>query len=180
MEPEIHAYPELYRLAQQRYSCRAYSDKPLPRAVVSAILDVARLAPSATNRQPWTFLVADTPQLTAEVCKAYTRAWAPEVPCFVIVCGNHDEAWHRPFDNKDHTDIDTAIAAEHICLGAASLGVGSCWICFFDPSILRDSFNIPDNVEPVAIIALGYPANGFDAPQKIRKPLKEIVKWGKF
>lgn len=180
MTPEINAYPVLYNLALQRYSCRAYSSEPLSRAVITAILDVARLAPSATNRQPWTFLVADTPELTSEICKAFNRPWAPQVPAYVIVCGHHDEAWHRSFDGKDHTDVDCSIAAEHICLAAASLGVGSCWICAFDPLLIRQSFNLPDSVEPVAIIALGYPEGGFSAPEKKRKNLDQIVKWGKF
>ncbi len=180
MQPEINAYPALYDLARQRYSCRAYSSKPLPRPVITAILDVARLAPSATNRQPWTFLVADTPELTAEICKAYTREWAPQVPAYIVVCGHHDQAWHRPLDGKDHTDIDVAIAAEHICLAAASLGVGSCWICAFNPDAVCESFNIPEGTEPVALIALGYPENGFSAPEKKRKNIDQIVKWGKF
>ena len=97
-----------------------------------------------------------------------------------MALGLHDEAWHRSFDGKDHTDVDVSIAVEHLCLGAASLGLGTCWVCNFDPAIVREGLNLPDNVEPIAIIPMGYPDSDGTVPEKKRKPLDEIVKWGKY
>ena len=139
-------------MVMQRYSCRQYLDKPVGRDLIAAILDMARLAPSACNRQPWEFLVIDTDPMRGKVIDSYGRDWVKNVPVFIVALGLHDEAWKRPTDGKDHTDIDVAIAVEHICLAATSMDLGSCWICNFDAERLRTHLNLPDGVEPIAII----------------------------
>ncbi len=177
---QTNAYPQLYELARDRFSCRAYSDRPVERDTLLAILDVARLAPSACNRQPWLFLVADTDELRNAVISSYTRDWIKTAPEFIIACGIHSEAWHRGCDGKDHTDVDLSIAIEHICLAATSMELATCWVCNFDPAVITEAFNLPEGVEPIAIIPIGYPADGTEIPAKKRKSLTEIVKWGKF
>lgn len=176
----MEQYPQFYSLSTHRYSCRSYSDKPVARDLIMASLDAARLAPSACNRQPWKFLVIDTPELRAAIQKSYGREWFDEAPVYVVALGLHDEAWHRPFDGKDHTDVDVSIAVEHFCLAAATLGLGTCWVCNFDPAVLREALSIPEGVEPIAIIPVGYPAEGSQVPEKKRKAIDEIVKWGKY
>ena len=74
----------------------------------------------------------------------------------------------------DHADIDAAIAIEHLCLAAAEQGLGSCWICNFDTEYCKKAMALPDHVEPIALIALGY-ANETNIPEKKRKPLSEIL-----
>lgn len=175
-----NAYPQLYRLAERRYSCRSYSDRKVERDTILTILDVARLAPSACNRQPWMFLVADSPEQRAAILAAYDREWARTAPEFIVACGLHDEAWHRASDGKDHTDVDVAIAVEHLCLAATSLGLATCWVCNFDITPIREAFCLPENVEPIAILPLGYPAENSAVPAKKRKDLSEIMKWGGF
>ncbi len=176
----MNAYSQFYDLVAKRFSCRKYAPVPVSRDTMRAVLDTARLAPSACNRQPWTFVVADTPELCRDVKQCYSREWVESVPAFIVACGNHAEAWHRPEDGKDHTDVDVAISVEHICLAAASLGLGSCWICNFDIAALNSALNIPDGVEPIAIIAVGYPDSEAAAPEKKRKSIDEITQWGKF
>lgn len=173
-------YPNLYHLVQERYSCRSFSSREVSRDIIKAIVDVARLAPSACNRQPWKFLVADTTAGREAVMASYPRPWMASAPVFIVACGLHNEGWHRGADSKDHTDIDVAIAVEHICLGAAALGLGSCWVCNFDAAPLKETFAIPDEAEPIAIIPLGYPVEGSVAPEKNRKSLDEILKWGSY
>ncbi|WP_289287886.1 nitroreductase family protein [Paramuribaculum intestinale] len=175
-----NAYPQLYRLCEQRYSCRAYSDRKVERDTVLTILDIVRLAPSACNRQPWKFLVADSDEQRAAILSSYDREWIRTASEFIVACGIHDEAWHRGCDGKDHTDVDVSIAVEHLCLAATSLGLGTCWVCNFDPKAIAEAFGLPEGVEPVAIIPLGYPAEGVEVPAKKRKELDEIVKWGRF
>lgn len=171
-------YPQLMQLLRERYSCRSYMpDKPIDHSVMAAILDAARLAPSATNRQPWTFLVIDSAEGRDKVCRAYDRDWFRDAPAYIIAFGDHEAAWHRPYDGKDHTDVDLSIAIEHICLAATSLGVGTCWVCNFDPAILRAEFNVPAHLEPVAIIPVGYPTSD-DVPVKKRKTPDEIIRFG--
>lgn len=173
-------YNHFYLLAQDRYSCRAYSDRPVSRDTIIDIMDVVRLAPSACNKQPWTFLIADSQELRDAVMESYPREWMASAPIYIVACGAHNEAWHRRSDSKDHTDVDVSIAIEHLCLAATSLGLATCWVCNFDAEKLREAFAIPEGIEPIALIPLGYPAEGTKSPEKMRKSLDEIVKWGPF
>ena len=169
---------EIFRnLVSTRYSCRKYSEQDVSREDITAILETARLAPSACNRQPWRFIILDTPQNRAIAHNAYPREWIKPVKTFIIACGNHNEAWHRG-DGKDHTDVDVSIAVEHICLAATALGLGSCWICNFDAEVLSQQLNLPDGLEPIAIIPIGYPADGETVAEKKRQSIQEIVQWG--
>lgn len=173
-------YSQLHKLVETRYSCRDYSDRPVERDLILSVLDVVRLAPSACNRQPWKFLVADSDELRNAVIGSYEREWIRTAPEFIVCCGLHSEAWHRKSDGKDHTDVDLAIAIEHLCLAASTIDLATCWICNFDPEPIRKAFELPDDVEPIAIIPIGYPADASNIPAKKRKELSEIVKWGKF
>ena len=168
------------KLFKDRYSCRSYdSSKPVERDSLMRILEAARVAPSAVNRQPWTFLVVDSDEGRNAVAEAYDREWIREAPIYIIVFGHHDEAWHRPCDGKDHTDIDIAIATEHICLAAAAEGLGCCWVCNFDPSVVRRAFDVPDGVEPIVIIPVGHPSADSKRADRPRKEFDNIVKWNK-
>lgn len=175
----MHSYPELYMLAVSRYSCRAYDPAPVPDDTLTAVMDVVRLAPSACNRQPWLFILADSADERQAILDAYPREWAATAPHFIVACGLHDRAWHRGADGKDHTDIDVAIAVEHLCMAATSMHLGTCWICNFDPAKIAAAFNLPAHIEPIAIIPIGYPAAANEVPVKVRKPLDEIFRRGK-
>lgn len=172
-------YSEFMNLASGRYSCRCYDGTPVPDSTVSLLLEAARVAPSACNRQPWLFVVANTPELAQDVISTYDREWIRTASTFIIACGDHEQSWHRG-DGKDHCDVDVAIAVEHICLAASALGLGTCWVCNFDKEKLIRVLDLPDNVEPVAIIPVGRPADGGTVPQKKRKTLEEITVWGKY
>lgn len=176
----MDSYPVLYSLAAHRYSCRSYAPAPVPADAMTAVLDVVRLAPSACNRQPWMFIIADGEDERQAVIDSYTRDWIKTAPEYIIACGVHDEAWHRQSDGKDHTDVDVSIAVEHLCLAATSLGLATCWVCNFDPEIIRKAFRLPEGMEPIAIIPIGYPADTDVIPAKKRKAMDEIVRRGKF
>lgn len=163
----------------ERYSCRAYDDRPIENEKLQRIFEAIRLAPSACNRQPWTFLVIDSEEGRIAVQNSYDREWIRSAPLYVIAFGHHDKAWHRPGDGKDHTDIDVSIAVEHLCLAAAAEGLGTCWVCNFDTEKIRLTFNPGEGVEPIAIIPVGYPADGSKIPAKARKSVEEIIKWNK-
>lgn len=167
-------------IVANRYSCRHYSQEPVSQEQILEILECARLAPSACNRQPWKFMVISAPEELSAVHASYNRDWIKEAPVAIIVLGNRNEAWHRSYDEYDATDIDIAITTEHICLAATSMGLGTCWICNFDPIILRTGMNIPEEWEPLAIIPVGKPAEDIAIPEKKRKNNDEIIQWGKF
>lgn len=178
-------YSQLRDIAVARRSCRRFTDIPVTRQTVGDILEIARIAPSAVNRQPWMFLCVDSspemePQRRA-IFEAYDRPWIRTATAFIICCADHSESWHRD-DGKDHADIDIAIATEHICLAATALGIGSCWVCNFNTEVIRKSFDIPANLEPCVIVPLGYPDGSSEVVYRpfARKPLNQIMRWGKF
>ena len=128
------------------------------------------MAPSAVNYQPWRFAVVTDPERLAALKTAYPREWIQTAPCIIVACANHEESWHRKSDGKDHADIDLGIAVEHLCLAAAEQGLGTCWVCNFDVPCCREVMQLPENLEPVALIPLGYPANPSVAEKKRKVP----------
>lgn len=185
----MEQYASFSNLIAAGRSCRAFDiERPVEHDLVRAIVDAARIAPSACNRQPWHFVAIDLGPESAgareAVLKVYPKPWIATAPTFIVCCGNHAEAWHRACDGKDAADIDIAIATEQLCLAATALGLGSCWVCNFDPRPLAEALALPADVEPVAIIPIGYPKSdaedGEYRPATSRKNLDDILSWGKY
>ncbi len=166
------------RLLAERFACRAYSGRPVSREDILAVLESARLAPSAKNKQPWIFMVLESEADRGAVIRSYNRGWIANAPVCIVACADHSRSWRRA-DGKDHADIDLAIAGEHICLAATSLGLATCWVCNFNAMQLAGELGLAEGIEPVAIFPLGYPADGVHAPVKSRRSMEDIVKWGK-
>jgi nitroreductase len=157
----------------ERYSVRAYRPDPVEDVKLAAVLEAARLAPTAANRQPFRVLVVKTAGREAELARVYGRAWFTQAPLVLAICAVEDESWRR-MDGKPYCEVDAAIAFDHLILTAASLGLGTCWIAAFDPAAAREVLGLPTGVEPIAFTPLGYPA---DEPRaKKRRPLDELVK----
>lgn len=95
-------------------------------------------------------------------------------PLALIVCTNRNTVWKRPFDGKQTTDIDASIVTDHMMLQATALGLGSVWICYFQPDVLREEFQIPDNLEAVNILAIGY-GNETKVSMKDRKGMNQFA-----
>jgi len=169
-------------LAKERYSVRKYKDTPVETEKLKTILEAGRIAPSACNKQPWIFLVINNSDGIAKLTKGCNPFAAPLA---VIICADTTAAWVR-HDNKNHGEIDATIATDHMMLCAQDLGLSTCWICAFNPEIIREEFNIPDHIVPVNILPIGY--SGDEKPQppdrhtdiNTRKPLEIIVKYSNF
>ncbi|MGN0746416.1 MAG: nitroreductase family protein, partial [Aristaeellaceae bacterium] len=100
-----------------------------------------------------------------------------DCPTALLICQDRTACWVRKYDGKPSGDIDAAIVTTHMMLEAASLGVGCCWVMHFNPAAVREEFALPDNLEPVAILTLGYPAEDA-APYPAhsqRKTVEELV-----
>ena len=167
---------DFLELTKKRYSVRGYSDKPIEKEKLEYILECARLAPSATNAQPWELYVVTDPQAKEGILECYPREWMKEAPLYIVVCVNEGKAWVRNHDHKNHSDVDGSIIAEHICLAAADCGLGSCWVCAFDPEKCSKFLSLSDQQKPLVIIPIGYPVSD-SIPEKKRKPMDEIVKF---
>ena len=163
---------EFAELIRRRYSVRAYKSDPVPEAVLTRVLEAARLAPTAANRQPFRVLVIRTEGRQEELGRLYHRPWFVAAPLVLGVCCLPAEAWVRR-DGKGYADVDAAIVMDHLVLAATSEGLGTCWVGAFDPAAAREVLALPAGVEPIAFSPLGYPAD--QPPEKKRKPLAELV-----
>ncbi len=171
----------------RRVSCRAYQAKPVPRAHLMQILEAARLAPSACNRQPWRFAVVGDPELRRRVVEdgflpGIRMTWAIEAPVHVVIGMERSFVTHRlaaSVSGVDYPWVDIGITGEHLVLAATELGLGTCWIGWIKPRVVRRIVGWPRSVKPVVVITVGYPAEA-DAGRlaaERRKPLDEIVRW---
>ncbi len=168
-------------LAKKRYSSRKFEDKPVEKELLMQVLEAGRVAPSAKNKQPWHFVVITKDESLKQMHECYEREWLKTAKCVIVVCGDHREAWRRS-DGKIHTDIDVAIAIDHMTLAATDLGLSTCWICKFDVMKCAKFLELQEGVEPIALIPIGYPADETNENRhdQLRKPIDEIVHWEKF
>ncbi|HHW01589.1 MAG TPA: nitroreductase [Thermoanaerobacterales bacterium] len=163
---------EYLDLIKQRHSVRAYKSDPVEQEKIDKILEAARLAPTAANRQAFKVFVIHTAGREQELKKIYSRDWFVKAPVIIGICSIPDKAWVRR-DGKNYCDIDAAIVMDHIILAATDLGLGTCWIGAFDPDAAKKVLNLDKGIEPVAFTPLGYPEpHNFN---KIRKNLDELV-----
>jgi nitroreductase len=164
-------------LVQQRYSVRSYTNHPVEEEKLDLILEAARLAPTAANRQAFRLVVVRDALRREAMRAAYSRDWFASAPAMIAACGVPAENWVRK-DGKNYNDVDVAIVMDYITLQAADVGLGTCWIADFDPEAAREVLNLPDGVDLVALTPLGYPA---DEPRpKKRRSLDEFVHWETF
>ena len=164
----------MLELSRQRFSARKFTDQKVSSSDLDYLLECARLAPSAVNRQPWRFVVVESEEAKARLHQVYNREWFATAPLYIVCYAHTGRCWTRASDQKAHGDIDVAIAAEHICLAATERGLGSCWVCNYDPDLMRSLFPLPDH-EAVVILPIGHIAP--DCPQKAkdRLPLAELT-----
>lgn len=164
-------------IAKRRYSVRKYTAQKVEKDKLDLILKAAHVAPSGANFQPVRLIVVQSDDGLGKLKKA---ARIYDAPCAIIVCADVNKAWTRPYDDKNIADIDAAIAADHMMLQATELGLGSLWICWFKPDVIREEFSLPDNLVPVNILALGYadcaPASP-DRHTETRNPLETMVSY---
>ena len=166
---------EFLDLARQRCTTRGFNGMTIPEEDLQRVLSASRVAPSACNRQPQRIIVVREPRNLSKVQKAYNTFGSP---CVLIVCRDRRNELVRPYDNKCSGDLDIGIVCDHMMLAARELGIGSVMVGLFDPAIIRNEFDLPEYIEPTALLILGYPANGFlssERHQTERKPLCDTV-----
>jgi len=165
---------DFQELIRKRYSVRAYKPDPVEEEKVARVLEAARLAPTAANRQSFRVLVVPTKGREAELRRVYGREWFTQAPLVLAVCAVPGEGWVRKFDGWNAAEVDATIAMAHIVLAAAEEGLGTCWIAAFDPKAAREVLGLPPDIIPSAFTPLGYPADSA-APKK-RRPLSELLR----
>lgn len=144
------------QLIAERYSVRNFEAEHLPQTVIDRILVAGHKAPTGCNYQPQRILVLNTDEAIAKLqgcTKCHFHA-----PTAMLVCHNVTESWQRKYDGALSAPVDAAIVATHMMLAAHNAGVGCCWVMHFDPAAMRKAFCIPEDVEPTALLVMGYPS----------------------
>lgn len=163
--------------AKARFSVRAYKEQAVEEDKLQKLLEIAHVAPTAANMQPVRLVVVRSREGRSAVSEEANIYGAPVA---VIVCVDRGKAWTRPFDGMSTADIDASILTDHMMLMATELGLGSVWICYFKPDVLKRGLELPENLEPVNILALGYsaePEADRDRHGKMRIPVDELVQY---
>lgn len=162
-------------IAKKRYSVRSYSGKKVEQEKLDKILLAAHVAPTAANMQPVKLIVVQSNEGLNKIGKA---ANIYNAPLAIIVCCEHKKAWTRPFDKKQTVDIDASILTDHMMIEATELGLGSVWICYFKSDVIQKEFDLPDTLEPINILAVGYSDESPADPERHatqRIPLSDLV-----
>lgn len=170
---------DFLEIAKKRYSVRSYSDRKVEGEKLDKILQAAHIAPTAANLQPVHLIVVQKKDGLERIGKGANIYGAPLA---IIVCADHNKAWVRPFDKKKTSDIDASILTDHMMIEATELGLGSVWVCYFKPDVIRKEFSLPDNLEPINILAIGYSNEAAADPERHsqnRIPIKELVSYEK-
>ena len=174
-----------------RRSIRKYLNKPVEDEKILQIIESARIAPSGSNTQPWHFIIVKSDDMREKLAKAsHDQKWMNAAPVFIVCVADirsriKEDVELDLDENSPHPELkliirDATIAIEHIVLEAESLGLGTCWVAWFNQEDIRPILNIPSDKYVVGIIPVGYPD---ETPNpRPRKSLKDIIhyeKWSK-
>jgi nitroreductase len=165
---------DFQELIRRRYSVRAYRPDPVPEETLARVLEAARVAPTAANRQPFRIVVVHASGRHDALRRLYAREWFLQAPVVIGVCGVPGEAWVRK-DGRSHLDIDAAIVMDHLILAATEEGLGTCWIANFDVEAARQVFEARPGEVPLLVTPVGYAADQPGA--KERRKLEELVRY---
>lgn len=179
---------DVFKAIEWRRSVRKFSPRKIERDKISQVLEAARLAPSSSNRQAWHFVVIDDPSIIAQIPKQVAMGrslmvpWIKDAP--MVIAGCYTKAYTHVigqlFGHENHL-VDISIALTHIVLAATALGIGTCFVGWFNERKLKKLLKLPLHYNIAALVAMGYPANkstqesigGVEA--RPRKTLEDIV-----
>lgn len=168
---------DFLELVENRFSVRNFMDKKVEREVIEKILRAAQVAPTACNLQPQKIFVIESEDALTKLRKCTKSHY--NAPLAFLVCYDKNECWKREYDGKLSGDIDASIVCTHMMLEASNLGVGSTWVMHYIPEAVKVEFELLDNLEPVALLVLGY-HNTDIAPSPShykKKSIDDIVKY---
>ncbi|MCD6248236.1 MAG: nitroreductase family protein [Hadesarchaea archaeon] len=159
-----------------RRSVRSYERKEVPGEKLEKVLDAARLAPSASNRQDWKFIVVRDEEKKEKICKAaYGQDFIKEAPVVIVGVGLNPD--HKMSCGISSSTVDVSIAMDHMMLKATEEGLGTCWIGAFEQEKIKEILGIPSQHQVVALMPIGYPKEPLKKVEKSRKSLGEIVSY---
>lgn len=171
----------LFEAIENRRTIRGFSKAPVEFDKISLMIEAATHAPSPGNLQNWKFIIiTDKEKIKSMPDYCNDQLWIAEAPVVLIVCGLPEWAIERFGEEKgrEFTIQGVSAAIQNILLSAHSLELGAAWVGSFNKDTLRDKFEIPEDIDPVAVIPIGYP--DYDTPEKKLKPIEGLVYFHKF
>jgi nitroreductase len=168
-----------YELYERRKSIREFADRAIEPDKLARLLMTLNRAQSAANSQPWHFIVVEK-QNREELNTVFHKEGFKGAPVVVVACAEPDAAWVRKTDNVNYAWVDVSIAVTEMIGAATAEGIGTCWIAALDAARVKEILGIPERIEVVGIIALGYPTEELKKEDKDRKLLPEIIHYGRW
>ena len=147
---------DFLELAKERYSCRRFSERIVEDEIIDKLLEAARLAPTAVNFQPQRIIVVKSSEAMLKLKKGISPNLNPTLA--FIISYDKNACWVREYDGASSGEVDASIVATHVMLEAANLGIGSTWVMHFNPFVVEEEFELDDNIIPVVVLVMGYPA----------------------
>ncbi len=176
-------------LVKNRQSTRKYISRTIEKEKLDRCLEAARLAPSASNSQPWTVIVVDRPELKDKVARqTFSKLFsfnkfvlqASVLVVFVIEKPKIITQVGEIIKNKEYPLIDIGITAEHFCLQATEEGLGTCMLGWFNEKPIKELLSIPSKKTIGLIVSVGYPPEDYRLREKIRKEFSDVVRYNKY
>jgi nitroreductase len=179
---------KLDQILNTRRSVRSFDSRPVTEKDIISIIEAARLSPSACNSQTWRFIFVTHREIIQRICHKAMRPvipnkWLEKAPLVIVGCSQLDVIANHiggRITGIEYYQIDLGIAMEHMVLKATELGLGTCWIGWFEENKLKEILNIPKKIKVSALLAVGYSKDESTRKRK-RKPTEKIAfseKWG--
>jgi len=167
---------EFYEVIKTHRSVRLFEQDPIPENVLRKVLEAARIAPSGSNRQPWKFILVRDETAKKKLAAACSgQAFIVQAPVIIVAVGRNIRYNRGNYMGDMSFLIDVAISVDHLILAARNEGLGTCWIGSFDNQTIKRLLQIPEDLNVVAVIPVGYPKGMFFKETELRKPLEEII-----
>jgi nitroreductase len=163
------------KLSACRYSVRKFKDLPVEREKLDLLLEAARNAPTASNRQPQRLFLVTQPEGLAKIDRCTSCRFG--APAVFLICYDRPQCWVRSFDGQDSGLVDASIVTTQIMYQAVDLGLGTTWVMYFDPKAVVKEFALPQDIIPAAMLVFGYPAEDAAPADRHyqRYPLEKIL-----
>lgn len=170
-------YAPLLKFMRSRFSVRSFSNRPIEKDKLKAILVAGQIAPTAVNFQPQKIYVLQSDSALKKIRSITNSTY--NAPTVLLVCADMNKSWHSRFvPTYESGESDAAIVCTHMMLEAWEQGIGSVWVLLFDPEKVRKQFDLPPNIRPVCLLPIGYPAEDcmpYKPWHDVFRPLEETV-----
>lgn len=168
-----------YEIFERRKSIREFEDKEIEKEKIDRLIRILQRAQSAANRQPRHFIFLER-KGREKLNEVFTKEGFKNAPLIIVACAEPKNAWVRKADNKNYAWVDVSIAVTEFISSATAEGLGTCWVAAIDPEKVKEVMGIPKDIEVVSLIAVGYPKTPLVREEKNRKPIEDIIHYGKW